>query len=248
MAGNNQTHTATPGAAATLGNNQSLLATCASIQRTTPSLLPVIGINPLNFGAAPGAPGIVTVDSADGLVQLFNSAASRAILSVPEDAALYDAYYKALLGLNKAASRPTQLRGLRVGKQAAGFLGQNLAAQLQDGGDLTLRHRRRHREQDRRSRSACIAAKAFAEPDPVGHHPAMRDDPHGAFGDMQNRNMTVSQLRQFRRLHGRPRIDARPVVQRASLDSVMTVHGAGILRSQRLADGTPRLELDLRHG
>ncbi len=198
MAGNNQTHTATPGAAATLGNNQSLLATCASIQRTTPSLLPVIGINPLNFGAAPGAPGIVTVDSADGLVQLFNSAASRAILSVPEDAALYDAYYKALLGLNKAASRPTQLRGLRVGKQAAGFLGQNLAAQLQptaadltrygiDGGTAN--------KIEEIAKACIVAAKAFKlNLTQSVITPAMRDDPHGAFGDMQNLNMTVSQL------------------------------------------------------
>ena len=64
------------------------------------------------------------------MVGLFNSAASQAILDLPEDAALYEAYYKALLGLNSAAARPTQLRGLRIGKQAAGFLGQNLAKEL----------------------------------------------------------------------------------------------------------------------
>ena len=31
----------------------------------------------------------------------------RAILSVPEDAALFEAYYKAFVGLNRAAARPS---------------------------------------------------------------------------------------------------------------------------------------------
>lgn len=198
MAGNNQTHTPTPGSAATVGNNQSMLAVCAAIQRTTPSLLPVIGIQPLNFGAATGAPAVTTVDSADGMVQLFNSAASRAILEIPEDAALYDAYYKALLGLNKAAERPTQLRGLRVGKQAAGFLGQNLASQLQptqadldrygiDGGTPN-----KIREI---AKALIVAVKAFKlNLTQSVISPAMRDDPHGAFGDMANLNATVTSL------------------------------------------------------
>src|SRR5688572_18396237 len=35
MSGQNQTHTATPATAATVGNNQNLLAVCAAIQRTS---------------------------------------------------------------------------------------------------------------------------------------------------------------------------------------------------------------------
>jgi hypothetical protein len=175
-----------------------MLAVAAAIQRTTPSLLPVIGIQPLNFGAAPGAPAVTTVDSADGMVQLFNSAASRAILEIPEDAALYDAYYKALLGLNKAAARPTQLRGLRVGKQAAGFLGQNLAAQLQvtpadlerygiDGGTPN--------KLEQIARACIVAVKAFKlNLTQSVIAPAMRDDPHGAFGDMGSLNSTIAGL------------------------------------------------------
>ncbi len=198
MAGNNQTHTPTPGSAATVGNNQSMLAVAAAIQRTTPSLLPVIGIQPLNFGAAPGAPAVTTVDSADGMVQLFNSAASRAILEIPEDAALYDAYYKALLGLNKASARPTQLRGLRVGKQAAGFLGQNLASQLQvtpadlerygiDGGTPN--------KLEQIARACIVAVKAFKlNLTQSVIAPAMRDDPPGAFGDMGSLNSTITGL------------------------------------------------------
>ncbi|MFO0555852.1 MAG: twin-arginine translocation signal domain-containing protein [Polyangiaceae bacterium] len=198
MSGNNQTHTPTPGSAATLGNNQSMLAVVSAIQRTTPSLLPVIGVNPVNFGTAPGAPAITTVADADGMVQLFNSSASRAILEVPEDATLYDAYYKALLGLNKAAARPTQLRGLRVGKQAASFLGQNLAAQLQvTNADLT-RYQIDGGTPNKLAniaRACIVAAKAFKlNLTQSVIIPAMRDDPHGAFGDMNNLRSTVRTL------------------------------------------------------
>jgi len=195
MAGSPVAHTPTPTLSATVGNNQSMLAVCAAIQRTTPSLLPVIGINPVNFGTAAGAPALTNVADADGMVQLFNSAASKQILSVPEDAALYEAYYKAFLGLNKASARPTQLRGLRVGKQAAGFLGQNLAAQLQvtaldltrygiDGGSPS--------KLSDLARALIVSAKAFKlNLTQSVIMPALRDDPHGAFGDMGTLRSTV---------------------------------------------------------
>ncbi len=198
MSGQNQTHTPTPASAATLGNNQNLLAVCASIQRTTPSLLPVIGIDPINFGTAAGAPALTNVGDADGMVQLFNSAASRQILQVPQDAAMYEAYYKALLGLNKAAARPTQLRGLRIGKQAASFLGQNLAAQLQPSdADLTRYGISGGSPNKLRelAKALIIASKAFKlNLTQSVITPAMRDDPHGAFGDMNNLRDTVSTL------------------------------------------------------
>jgi len=198
MAGQNQTHTNTPTAAATVGNNQTMTAVVAAIQRTTPSLLPVIAVNPLNFGGAPGAPQPTTVANADGLVQLFNSAASRAILSVPEDAALFEAYYKAFLGLNKAAGRATELKGLRVGKQSANFLGKNLAAQLQPtAADLTrygIDGGAPNKLQEI-GKILITAVKAFK----LGLTqsvilPAMMDDPHGAFGDMNNLASTVTTL------------------------------------------------------
>ena len=198
MAGQNQTHTNTPGSAATVGNNQSLTAVVASIQTQTPSLLPVIAVNPLNFGGAPGAPAPTTVANADGLVQLFNSAASRALLAVPSDSALFEAYYKAFVGLNRASARATQLKGLRVGEQSANFLGKNLAAQLQPAAaDLT----RYGIDQGTPTKLAEIgktlitAVKAFK----LGLTqsvilPAMMDDPHGAFGDMNNLNNTITSL------------------------------------------------------
>src|SRR5262245_46566010 len=101
MAGTNQTHNPTPMPSATLGAGKSRLACVAAIQRGTPSLLPVIALNPVNFGTAPGAPDVATVGNADGMVQLFNSAASQATLVNADDAALFEAYYKAFLSLNK---------------------------------------------------------------------------------------------------------------------------------------------------
>lgn len=198
MAGTNETHTPVPTTGARLGGGQSMLAVCAAIQRATPSLLPVIGIDPVAFGNAPGAPDIATVGSADGLVQLFNSAASREILKVPEDAALYEAYYKAFLGMNRLAPRATVDRPLRIGKQSANFLGQNLAKDLEP----TLEDLTRYGLDDGTptklseiGRALITTAKAFK----LGLTqmvvmPAMRDDPHGAFQNMGNLRDTVSLL------------------------------------------------------
>jgi hypothetical protein len=198
MSGQNQTHTNTPTSAAVVGNNQTMTAVVAAIQRTTPSLLPVIAVNPLNFGGAPGAPAPTTVGNADGLVQLFNSAASRAILSVPEDSALFEAYYKAFLGLNRAAGRATELKGLRIGKQSANFLGKNLAAQLQPTADDLTRYGIDGGTATKLSEIGKVlitAVKAFK----LGLTqsvilPAMMDDPHGAFQNMQNLTSTVTSL------------------------------------------------------
>jgi hypothetical protein len=198
MAGMNQTHTQTPTSAATLGAGQSLLAVCAAIQRATPSLLPVIGINPVSLGSAPGAPDIATVGNADGMVQLFNSAASQAILSKPKDAALFEAYYKAFVSFDRAADRPTWARPLRTGKASANFLGKNLAAQLMPSStDLTnygIDGGSPNKLQEI-ARALITTAKAFK----LGLTqavviPAMNDDPHGAFSDMNNLKMTVSTL------------------------------------------------------
>jgi hypothetical protein len=198
MAGSNETHTPTPDTAATVGNNQSMLAVAAAIQRTTPSLIPVIGIQPVALGTAAGAPALTTVDSADGMVELFNSAASRQILQIPGDASLYDAYYKALLGLNKAADRPTQLRGLRVGKQAASFLGQNLSQQLMvTEADLERYGITEGTPNKLRSmaRAFIVGVKAFKlNLTQSIVMPAMRDDPHGAFGDMGTLSETIATL------------------------------------------------------
>ncbi|MFO0755742.1 MAG: twin-arginine translocation signal domain-containing protein [Byssovorax sp.] len=232
MAGTNQTHTPTPGSAATLGAGQSMLATVAAIQRATPSLLPVIGIDPVDFGNAPGAPDIAKVGNADGLVQLFNSAASQAILAAPKDAALFEAYYKAFLGMNKAASRPTWSRQLRTGKASANFLGKNLAAQLAPNDDDLARYGINDGTPTKLSeigRALITAAKAFR----LGLTqslilPAMRDDPHGAFQDMNALRKTVGSLGKFLdEFMGDLGDQQDPVCTSRSLadNVVITVHG-----------------------
>jgi hypothetical protein len=130
MAGKNETHTQTPNTPAIVSNNASMLATVASIQRSNPVLLPVIGVTPLNFGAAPGAPAIATVPSAQGMIELFNSSASQLTLAAQKDKQLYETYYKAVLGLREAAGRPTWSRYLDTTKTSANLLGRNLSGAL----------------------------------------------------------------------------------------------------------------------
>lgn len=130
MAGKNETHTQTPTTPAIVSNNASMLATVASIQRSNPVLLPVIGVTPLNFGAAPGAPAIATVPSAAGMVELFNSAASQLTLAAQKDKQLYETYFKAVLGLREVAGRPTWTRHMETAKTAANLLGKNMSAAL----------------------------------------------------------------------------------------------------------------------
>ena len=130
MAGKNETHTQTPTTPAIVSNNASMLATVASIQRANPVLLPVIGVVPLNFGDAPGAPAIATVPSALGMIELFNSSASQLTLAAQKDKQLYETYYKAVIGLREAAGRPTWSRYLDTTKTAANLLGRNLSALL----------------------------------------------------------------------------------------------------------------------
>lgn len=130
MAGQDETHTQTPVSMVTVASNASMVATCASIQRATPVLLPVVSIEPSNFGDAPGAPSVATVPDANGMVELFNSAASQGTLLLEEDKALYETYYKAILGLREAAGRPTWTRHLEVTKTAANLIGKKLAAEL----------------------------------------------------------------------------------------------------------------------
>ena len=130
MSGSNETHTQTPTTPAIVANNATMLAAVASIQRATPCLLPVIGIEPVSFGNAVGAPSIATVPSAQGMIELFNSAASQLTLLAQEDKSLYETYYKAIIGLRDAAGRPTWTRHIETAKTATNLLGRNISAKL----------------------------------------------------------------------------------------------------------------------
>ncbi len=249
MAGTNQTHTPIPGSAATLGGGQSMLAVCAAIQRSTPSLLPVIGVDPVSFGSAKGSPDIATVGSADGLVQLFNSAASRQILAIPEDAALYEAYYKAFTGLNKAASRPTMQRPLRIGKSSANFLGQNLAKELAPTVEDLTRYGIDGGTENKLSeigRILITASKAFRRGLTQSVIlPALRDDPHGAFQNMNSLRNTVALLGKMLDQFVKDMAEeSDPLCTNKSIadNLVLTVHGdtpKDPLTASGWPDGTP---------
>ena len=200
MAGTNETHTAQPNSAASLGGNVSMLAAAASLQNELPSLLPVIGVTPFNFGNAPGAPAVTNVGSPEGMVDLFNSSASQAILSIEEDAATYEAYYKAFLSLNKAAKRATWAKQLRITKASANFLGKNLASLLAPTAADETAYGIDGAPNNIRDVGLVIitAVKAFR----LGLTnsvilPALRDDPHGAFNNMGNINQRVGILGQI---------------------------------------------------
>lgn len=112
------------------GTGTSLLGAVAAVQRSTVSLLPAIGVAPAGLGAAAGAPELAKVPSADAMVDLFSSQASKTILLAQQDKAMFETYYKAILGLRTAAARPTWIHQLETTKKAANLIGQNLGAQL----------------------------------------------------------------------------------------------------------------------
>ncbi|HSO40717.1 MAG TPA: hypothetical protein VLT33_49665 [Labilithrix sp.] len=129
MAGNNETHTGNAMSAVSLGAN-SMYASAAAIQQANPTLLPVLSVGNITFGAAAGAPAVAAVGAPNQLIDLFNSAASKALLQAPENGSLAEAYYKAFLGLNAAAGRTTVAKQYGTGKVSINLLSKNLAAQL----------------------------------------------------------------------------------------------------------------------
>jgi hypothetical protein len=184
VAGNNSGHTNTP--ALPIATGVSMVATLAAIQQATPTLLPVIAINPTVYGTSPGAPAIATVGNSAGLVGLFDSVASKTLLSTPSNAALHEAYYKAFLGLNAAAGRPSVAKGYETGKIAANLLGKNLATQLAPTAaddaafGITSSTSTALKEH---AHTLITALKAFklGLTSMVNMSPFL-DDPHGAFG------------------------------------------------------------------
>jgi hypothetical protein len=197
VAGVNQTHTQTPSTGLQLGSN-GLIAALASIQSANPTLLPVMGVNPVVFGTAPGAPNIATVANAGGLVDLFNSEASKTILAVPADAALNEAYYKAFLNLNAAAARASVAPVYDTARVATNLLGKNLSTQLAvTTADMTRYGVSSSTASNVLEIAQCLitGVKAFK----LGLTasvivPAMRDDPHGAFQNATTLNNTVMTL------------------------------------------------------
>jgi hypothetical protein len=170
-------------------NNNSIFAVATAMQASNPSVVPVIALNGLPLGTAPGAAVSTDVNNAANIVGLFNSAASRAggLLAKSQDATAYAVQYAAFAQLNRASARSTQKTSYGTAIGAAGLLGTNLAAQLQ----ITSADETRYGVSGSTPNNVkaiadtfIVAVKAFK----MGLTncilmPAMNDDPHGAFAD-----------------------------------------------------------------
>jgi len=187
LCGSNETHTNFAQSTNTIAGN-SLLAGNAALQTALTAMIPTVTVGQgTSIGTAPGAPTAANVGNADGIVDLFNSAASQmgGLLFNPNDAKLYKAAYQGFIQLNRAANRPTTNIGYTSATKAAEFLGLNRAKQLA----VTAEDEARYgitgttRSTVRAlGRTMIIAVKAFQHGLTNGIVvPAMRDDPHQAF-------------------------------------------------------------------
>src|SRR5205823_1201023 len=106
--GNNETHTRQPQSVVGLNGNN-IFSVASALQSSSPSVIPLITIGDVDVGTAPGAARPANVGSGDGVVGLFNSAASRAggLLVNSSDALLYKAHYDAFTQLNRVAGVST---------------------------------------------------------------------------------------------------------------------------------------------
>lgn len=187
LCGNNETHTNFAQSTTQIGGNN-LLALNSALQAALPAVIPTVTIGQgTSIGTAPGATTAANVGNADGVVDLFNSAASRAggLLANATDAALYKAHYQAFIQLNRAANRPTTNIGYTTATSAAAFLGTNLSKQLAVTPDDLTRYGITAGTRNTVAalgRAMIVAVKAFSLGLTNGFVvPAMRDDPHTAF-------------------------------------------------------------------
>jgi hypothetical protein len=134
MSGRDETHTDRPISQNQIGSNRYISAAVAAIQtQALSSIAPVIGVDPVAYDSAAGtkgAPEITTVPNAAGIIELFNSAASRFTLNSIEDQKLFETYYNAVSGLRGPAPRSTWQPQLKIAKGAAKLIGLNFAAEL----------------------------------------------------------------------------------------------------------------------
>lgn len=131
MAGKTEVHTPFPATANKVSGSDTMTAVVGAIQtKHTIAIVPTIGIDPLLYGSAAGAPEVATAPSAEGIVSLFNSAASRFVLDAPSDQKLFETYYKATIGLRRSAARSPWQPELQIAKGAAKLIGLNFATEL----------------------------------------------------------------------------------------------------------------------
>jgi len=200
LCGSNETHTQLAQSTTQIGGSN-LLALNSALQAALPAVIPTVTVGQgTTIGTAPGATTAANVGNADGIVDLFNSAASRAggLLANAADAGLYKAHYQAFIQLNRAANRPTTNTAYTTATSAAQFLGTNLSAQLSVKPEDLTRYGVTGATRASAiaiARSMIIAVKAFK----LGLTNGLvikgpNDDPHGAFdgGDV---NVFPAQLK-----------------------------------------------------
>jgi len=184
--GNNETHTGDAVSTTSL-NGSNIHAVASALQAASPAVIPIVAVGGVQVGTAPGGFQPAGVTNADGIVGLFNSAASRAggLLSRQTDASLYKAHYDAFSQLNRAANRSTTKTAYQTASSAAQFLGTNLAAKLQITPEDLTRYgitAGTPANVTAIGRTFIVAVKAFK----MGLTNsivlrAFNDDPHGAF-------------------------------------------------------------------
>jgi len=227
LCGTGDAHTQNSTSASNMGTN-SLYASAAAIQQANPSLLPVLSVGGLMFGAAPGAPAVAAVGAANQLIDLFNSAASKALLQTPENGALSEAYYKAFLGLNAAAGRTTVAKQYGTGKVSMNLLAKNLAAQLTPTDAekaLFGLTGTTNSSVTAMSNAMITSVKAFS----LGLSsmlivPGLRDDPHGRFagGDAAAAAIAASMGKMLNGLHDLAKSKQDPGCSAKTLADTMT--------------------------
>lgn len=201
IAGRNETHDPQPISITKSLGGKSMFAIAAALQTANSSVVPVITVDDAELGDAAGAPQAAVVPTGDDIVGLFNSAASRAggLLASSSHADLYRAQFATLAALNRASQRPTTKTAYSTARSAAGFLGTNLAAQLQIlPADLAAYGIDGNMRADVAAlgRTLIVAAKAFA----MGLTssivvPGPRDDPHPAFANVPGATAVAANLR-----------------------------------------------------
>jgi hypothetical protein len=200
LCGKNEAHTNFATSTTQIGGSN-LLALNSALQAALPAVIPTVTIGQgTSIGTGPGATTAANVGNADGITDLFNSAASSAggLLVNPNDAALYKAHYQAFIQLNRASNRPTTTAAYNTATSAAEFLGRNLKSQLSVSNDDLARYGITGTTRTTVAalgRAMIISVKAFRMGLTNGVVvPAMRDDPHGAFdgGDV---NIIPAQLK-----------------------------------------------------
>ncbi len=244
MAGENETHEFQPDSITQSLGGKSMFAIAAALQAANPAVIPVIAVGDSQLGDAAGAPEAAVVPTGDDIVGLFNSAASRAggLLATAGHPDLYRAQYATLAALNRAADRPATRAAYSTARRAAGFLGTNLAKQLEIMPEDLMRYRidaTMRADIAALGRTLIVAAKAFA----MGLTssiivPGPRDDPHTAFADVAEATRVAASLRAV--LDGfmshLTALEDAVTKRKLSEDIVITIDG-----------DTPKTPIDLRN-